>query len=118
MPDKDECRSVFPDVSEPVSWPYGGFYLEAMDSHGAWVASAIDLVRFVSALDGSRKPGLLKPATVRLIESRPPPPMPDDSPAYYGFGWSIRPVGSQRATGGTTARFPARWPCWFARITD
>jgi len=93
MPEKDECRSVFPDVREPVSWPDGGFYLEAMDAHGAWVASAIDLVRFASAVDGSRKPGLLKPATVRLIESRPPPPLSADSPVYYGLGWNVRPVG-------------------------
>jgi CubicO group peptidase (beta-lactamase class C family) len=92
-PENDECRSVFPDVRRPVPWPYGGFYIEAMDSHGAWVASAIDLVRFVSALDGSRTPGLLKPATVRLIESRPPPPMPANPPSYYGLGWLIRPVG-------------------------
>ena len=93
MPEKDETRSVFPDVRQRVSWPDGGFYLEAMDSHGAWVASTIDQVRFVSALDGSRSPGLLKPATVRLIESRPPPPLPAAAPSYYGLGWSVRPVG-------------------------
>jgi len=92
-PEKENARSVFPDVREPVPWPYGGFYLEAMDSHGAWVASAIDLVRFAAAVDGSRKPGPLKPATVRLIESRPPPPLPADSPVYYGLGWNVRPVG-------------------------
>ena len=92
-PEKDECRSVFPDVRGPVSWPYGGFYIEAMDSHGAWVASAIDLVRFASILDGSRKPGFLKPATLRLIKSRPPAPMPANAPAYYGLGWMIRSTG-------------------------
>jgi hypothetical protein len=84
---------VFADEREPVSWPYGGFYLEAMDAHGAWVASAIDLVRFASTLDGSRKPGLLKPETVRRIESRPPAPMAADAPAYYGLGWNVRPEG-------------------------
>jgi CubicO group peptidase (beta-lactamase class C family) len=92
-PDNEKVRSVFPDVRERVTWPYGGFYIEAMDAHGAWVASAIDLLRFASAVDGSRRPGPLKPATVRLIESRPPPPLPADAPAYYGLGWWIRPVG-------------------------
>jgi N-acyl-D-amino-acid deacylase len=81
-PDDERARSVFPDVKKPVPWPYGGFYIEAMDAHGAWVASAVDLVRFTAALDGSRKPSLLKPATVRLIESRPAPPMPAHSRDY------------------------------------
>jgi N-acyl-D-amino-acid deacylase len=92
-PDDEQARSVFPDVKKPVPWPYGGFYIEAMDAHGAWVASAVDLVRFTAALDGSRKPSILKPATVRLIESRPAPPMPAHSRDYYGLGWWVRPVG-------------------------
>jgi CubicO group peptidase (beta-lactamase class C family) len=91
--EKDEARSVFPDIHGRVPWPDGGFYLEAMDAHGAWIASAIDLVRFASAMDGSRKPGPLKPATARLVESRPPAPLPADAAAYYGFGWWIRWVG-------------------------
>jgi N-acyl-D-amino-acid deacylase len=37
--------SVFPGVG-PVPVPYGGFNLEAMDSHGGWVASVVDLLRF------------------------------------------------------------------------
>ncbi len=90
-PDDEQARSVFPDVKKRVPWPYGGFYIEAMDSHGAWVASAVDLVRFASALDGSRKPSILKPGTVRLIESRPAPPMPAHSRDYYGLGWWVRP---------------------------
>lgn len=38
--------SVFPGVGSPVPSPYGGFNLEAMDSHGGWVASVVDLLRF------------------------------------------------------------------------
>ena len=36
-------------------WPYGGWYLEAMDSHGGWIASAADLVRFAVGVQRSRK---------------------------------------------------------------
>ncbi len=86
------CRSVFPDVHVPVRPPYGEFYLEAMDAHGAWLASPIELVRFASALDGSRKPSLLRPEPIQLIEARPESDS-DASPCYYGLGWSIRPVG-------------------------
>ena len=39
-------RSVFAIDDKDVPSPYGTFYIEAMDSHGGWVASAIDLIRF------------------------------------------------------------------------
>ena len=38
-------NSVFPGTGV-VPVPYGGFNLEAMDAHGGWVASVIDLLRF------------------------------------------------------------------------
>jgi N-acyl-D-amino-acid deacylase len=40
--------SVFPGIG-PVPVPYGGFHLEAMDAHGGWVASVVDLLRFEKA---------------------------------------------------------------------
>lgn len=88
-PGAKPVNSVFPDVKEPVPSPYGGYYLEAMDAHGGWIASAIDLVRFTTWLDGSRKPGLLEPRTVRLIGSRPAKPVSADKPVYYGLGWLV-----------------------------
>lgn len=35
---------------QTVPWPYGGFNIEAMDSNGEWIASAEDLVNFMTAL--------------------------------------------------------------------
>jgi len=92
--------SVFANESGPVASPYGRYYVEAMDAHGGWIASAIDLVRFATVIEGSRKPQnsarlLLKAETVRLIETRPAPPVSVDEPTYYGFGWMIRPVGGR-----------------------
>ncbi|MEE8450456.1 MAG: serine hydrolase domain-containing protein [Thermoguttaceae bacterium] len=92
MPDTRCDRSVFPDVKQPVPIPYGSFHIEAMDSHGGWIASAADLVRLAASVDGTRKPGLLRPRTVRLLESRPAD-IADDAAAYYGLGWNVRPVG-------------------------
>ncbi len=87
------AQSVFPDVNEAVPQPYGGFYIEAMDSHGGWVASTIDLMRFLTAIDGSSKrPDILHPATVHLMVSRPAPPLWVGSPYYYGMGWLVRPT--------------------------
>ena len=38
-PDHGVTASVFPSITTPVPWPYGGWYLEAMASHvlfGRW----------------------------------------------------------------------------------
>jgi len=92
-PGAKPARSVFPDDREPVPPPYGTFFLESMDAHGGWVASAVDLVRFVTALDGTRKPGLLKPETFALIAAPPTPQIDPKHPARYGLGWALHPAG-------------------------
>ncbi len=75
--------------------PYGSFYLEAMDSHGGWIASAIDLVRFLLSVEGNgAHAGLLKPETIALMTERPSPPLWVNTPIYYGMGWNFRPVKS------------------------
>jgi CubicO group peptidase (beta-lactamase class C family) len=84
--------AVFPGVRELVAAPDGGFHLEAMDAHGAWIANAIDYVRLVCALDGSRPPALLTPASIAELTARPAPPVAVGAAAYYGFGINIRPV--------------------------
>ena len=88
------AKSVFPNVRRWVPRPYGGFYLEAMDSHGGWIGSAIDLMRFVTAVDGSRTTPFGQPEAVALAVSRPDPPLWRGSDYYYGMGWNVRPVDS------------------------
>src|SRR5437660_2390222 len=75
------------------------FNLEWMYSHGGWIASAVDLARFDAALDDPQHSPVLKPATFATMYA--PPPLPawrkaDGSleDAYYGCGWSVRPVGN------------------------
>lgn len=87
------ARSVFPSIRGLVPWPYGAFYLEAMDSHGGWIASAIDLVKFANAIDGRRGEALLSRESIAELTSRPAPPMSQEDAAYYGLGWEIRPTG-------------------------
>jgi N-acyl-D-amino-acid deacylase len=89
-----EARSVFPSITGQVPWSYGGFYLEAMDSHGGWIASAIDLVKFANAIDGRRGKPLLRKESIAELISRPAPPMPQNAESWYGLGWSIRRVGN------------------------
>jgi len=84
-----KALSVFPD-SLVVPAPYGGFYIEAMDAPGGWIATATDILRFVTALDKGK---LLKPETLALMVSRPAAPLWQDSSYYYGMGWMVRPSG-------------------------
>jgi N-acyl-D-amino-acid deacylase len=75
-----------------VAAPYGSFWLEAMDAHGGWLGSSIDLVRFVTALEGKRPPPFANAQTIRLMVSRPDIPCWANSPFFYGMGWSVKPT--------------------------
>ena len=73
---------------QPGASPYGGFYLEAMDAHGGWLASAVDLARFASSLDK-----VLDRKTQETMWA--PPPGLKAAAAYYACGWMVRPVGKE-----------------------
>jgi N-acyl-D-amino-acid deacylase len=82
--------SVFPGGGS-VPWPYGGFYLEAMDAHGGWLASTVDLLRFLTAVDGfPTRPDVLSPTSIQIMTARPPS-IWEGSPWYYAMGWAVRP---------------------------
>jgi CubicO group peptidase (beta-lactamase class C family) len=88
--------SAFPAVVERVPAPDGGFHLEAMDAHGGWIASALDLARFLAALDRPADPPLLRASSSRALRERPAAPLGRDasgaeSETYYGLGWMVRP---------------------------
>jgi N-acyl-D-amino-acid deacylase len=91
--------SVFaPDVGRKVPLPYGTFHLEAMDAHGGWLASAVDLARFAAAFDDPARCRLLGEKSVRTMFARPGGAAgfeADGQPraAYYACGWNVRPEG-------------------------
>jgi len=96
--DRSKVVSIFSDpVSSPlVPRPYGAWHLEAMDAHGGWLASAVDLVRFAEILFSADR-GPLSKGYRSLIQIRPAPPvgMNDKgelNSVYYGYGWSVREV--------------------------
>jgi N-acyl-D-amino-acid deacylase len=97
-PDDGRTPSVFDNSTVP--WPYGGFCLEAMDAHGGWLASAVDLARFASGLEDPSACPILQSSTLAAMYERPPAPVSRDpagkpNPSYYGCGWMVRPVGSR-----------------------
>ena len=66
-----------------------------MDSHGAWIASASDLVKFASAFNDPDNSPLLKRESIEEMFARPsgsPGYNEDGTPkdVHYGLGWSVR----------------------------
>jgi N-acyl-D-amino-acid deacylase len=93
LPNAPIQLSVYPPHL-PVPRPYS-FFVEGVDSGGGWIASTIDLSRFVTAIDGQRTPALLKPETVKRMLSRPDRPDVRNAPNYYAMGWVVRPSGDE-----------------------
>jgi N-acyl-D-amino-acid deacylase len=99
QPNLANLPSVYPGQGN-VPACYGGFNLEAMDSHGGWIASAVDLARFAVNVDS------LFPATIaEEMYARPHAPIM----ALAGrFARSEQPAGE---TYGTMAAFQERTHC-------
>lgn len=97
MPEAETAESVFPGLPAKVPWPYGAFNLEAMDAHGGWLASAVDLARFAAALHNPEKCPLLKSETWRELHAPPPATVAraEEGPSkgtYYCCGFMSRPI--------------------------
>lgn len=87
--------SVFAeDLDSPVPHAYGAWHLEAMDSHGGWLATASDLVRFASAFDQPQQCKILTPESIAAMFARPDglagnAKNGEPKRQYYGLGWSV-----------------------------
>ncbi|MCR4414853.1 MAG: beta-lactamase family protein [Thermoguttaceae bacterium] len=97
-----KAPAVVGKIGRETPVPYGAFYLEAMDAHGGWIASAVDLVRFASAFDVPQACKVLSPASIETMFARPEGPAgfeSDGTPkaAYYACGWMVRPGAAGRA---------------------
>jgi N-acyl-D-amino-acid deacylase len=101
---------------------YGGStYLEALDAHGGWIASAADLVRFATAVDGQRGPALLTPGTFQAMITTPRPPtgIPSDGvpgvtgEVTAGLGWDVIP-GADGVTWSRVGALMGSTAAWVA----
>ena len=83
--------SVFPgEGTVPVN--YGGFYVEALDSHGGWVSSTVDLLRFMTAVDGrANRPDILSAALIAQMTSNGVSTCVSGA-CYYAGGWVVYPT--------------------------
>jgi CubicO group peptidase (beta-lactamase class C family) len=84
--------AVVGTIGEPVPLPYGAWSLEAMDSHGGWLASAIDLARFACAFDVPAACPILQPKSIELMFSRPEGKTGIEIDGIYpGCAWFVWP---------------------------
>ena len=103
------AKNVFDASGPKVPWPYGGFDIEAMDSHGAWILSPIDLLRVQTVADNRPDPGdILTAASFAELMANPKVASGNkdgtatpwtDSGYWYGFGLQLNKFGNWWHTG-------------------
>lgn len=72
-----------------VPWQYGGWSVEAMDAHGGWIATARDLIKLLTAVDGfPSRPDILSASTIQTMTT------PSTTNPGYAKGWSVNPAGT------------------------
>ncbi|MCB0000161.1 MAG: beta-lactamase family protein, partial [Anaerolineales bacterium] len=89
-------QTVFDNSGTFVPWCYGGWNLENMDSHGAWLGTAVELARFATTFDDPATSPILNQASVDTMFALPQHINPGDyTPGdwYFGCGWSVRDWG-------------------------
>lgn len=105
-------KSVFADdLDQPVPATYAAWHHEAMDSHGAWIASAVDLARFATAFDDPEQSPLLSAESIRTMAERPAGKAGENEngtpkDVYYALGWNTREVGQGRKNQWHTGSLP------------
>ena len=89
-------ESIFPQTPKKVPIPYGVWSQESLDSHGGWISSAEDIVRFGMSLPdiGGTSP-FKKKETWDLVTEVPPgaPGHKEDGTvkdSYYAAGFQVR----------------------------
>lgn len=89
-------KSVFQDdLNQETPWPYGAWHLEAMDSHGGWIASATDLAKFAATFDDADHCPVLNRTSIERMFRRPPglaghTADGSEKEVYYSLGWINR----------------------------
>ena len=81
--------------------------LPMVKAAGGWRVSAVDMVRFLTALDGSRIKPLLKQATFQQMLAPPPPPLKARANGSYpGLGWPAVIVSGNTFSYAHEGQFP------------
>jgi CubicO group peptidase (beta-lactamase class C family) len=84
---RSEVRYYGQDGEDPYA-----MNVTRMDSHGGWLATAADLVRFVVDIGGIHQNGLLRPDSITTMTT-PSPANPPSEEVKYARGWNVRNNG-------------------------
>jgi len=106
-------RERFTDASRRAS-------VHMYESHGGWIASAVDLVRFACAFDNPRTCRILSPPAIEAMFSRPVGPPGINSKGqpkndYYAFAWEVRNKPSSRTLWHSGSLAPGTWSMLYRR---
>lgn len=93
--------SVYPAMGK-VQKAYGSWCHPDLDAHGGWIASAVDLVRFLRGVEGSG--GVTPVLSEAMIQQMtafqnlydPHLDKNQDPDAYYGLGWNVLNPGTDQ----------------------
>lgn len=97
-----------PMRGQQIPLPYARS-IEIQEAAGGWLASAVDLARFLAAFHDAQPIAILKPQTVRRMISPPsaaPPAAAADHPIAYALGWFVERDAQGRPIVYHTGRLP------------
>ncbi|MBM4140047.1 MAG: beta-lactamase family protein [Nitrospira sp.] len=90
----DTVPSIY-GTGEEAPHSYGGLHFRAMNSHGGWIASTTDLLRFMTAVDGfDTRPDILNKPTIALMTTKP-----STIVSNYAMGWVVDDANNWYHTG-------------------
>ncbi|MDR3612743.1 MAG: serine hydrolase [Candidatus Obscuribacterales bacterium] len=102
---KQKSKAILgPNKGAMIDGQYGAWCLEVMDSHGGWLASAIDLVRFASAFDDPNACKILSSRGIQQMFARPT--LEPHADFYGACGWYVRDLGGNRHNTWHTGALP------------
>jgi len=88
----EESRGVIPGQASR----YGGFpphiitggqrTVPLMPDFGNWMASSVDMVKFLTAIDGTRMPGICQNSFDQMVAPLPPPMKNNPNGSHFGLG--------------------------------
>jgi uncharacterized protein (TIGR03437 family) len=85
--------SVFPFVTAPVPAPYGGHFMEDVDSTGEWVSTTVDLTRFLNGIVGiGGGTALLNAMSIARMQVFPTSVQNETATSFYGLGFDMDSV--------------------------
>ena len=76
---------------------YGGWHLESLDSHGGWISSAGDLVKFASAFDAPNDCPIMSADAVKTMFIPFELTRLNRSKSYYAYGWRVVLIADGKA---------------------